>query len=88
MYVVRDLLQKLECVFYKINEQVGIVVPAVYEVVVQLGQAKMFPVDKLLATLLDEQLEVAEANGLIKVSNCKSPCRRTRVGSVATRLTM
>lgn len=87
MHIVRDLLQKLESVFYEINEQVGVIVPTVYEVVVQLGQAKMLPIDKLLATLLDEQLEVAEPNGLTKVSNCKNPCC-TRVASTAGRLTM
>ena len=69
VYVGGDLLEELEGIFYEVYEQIGIVVAAVDEVIIQLIEAQMLPIDKLLAPLLDEQFKVAETNSLIKVSN-------------------
>lgn len=70
-----DLLEELEGIGHKVHKQIRIIVAAIYEVVVQLSKAQTLPVDKLLATLLYEQLEVAETNSFTEVSNYKSPCR-------------
>lgn len=87
VYVVGYLLEELERIFYEVYEQIRVVVAAIYEVVIQLCKAQTLPVDKLLATLLNEQFEVAETNSFGKVSNCTSRCR-TRVMMSTGRMLM
>lgn len=87
MYALGDLLEELERIIYEVHKQIRIVVAAIYEVVIQLSKAQVLPLDKLPASLLDEQLEVAETNSLTKVSNCTS-LFGTRMLSAGRMLTM